>query len=100
MRSQGKGGLKEKLKPVLSRGLETSGTPDLGNQSDFGIDHLVMSVYRSHPFHVYIDNGLRDSARTTAQTLKTVSTEVTGVLSQVLFALSIFVFVALLGACF
>ena len=31
VRSQGKGGLKEKLKPVLSRGLETSGTPDLGN---------------------------------------------------------------------
>ena len=49
---------------------------------------------------MYIDNGLRDSARTTAQTLKTVSTEVTGVLSQVLFALSVFVFVALLGACF
>ena len=49
---------------------------------------------------MYIDNGLRDSAKTTAQTLKTVSTEVNGVPSQVLFALSVFVFVALLGACF
>ena len=39
---------------------------------------------RLTPFHVYIDSGLRDSARTTTQTLKTVSTEVNGVLSQVL----------------